>query len=158
MFHHISIAVDRPLHVAKVLAEVWNGRLFPFPAHPNSYIVLACDIYGTAIEILPAGTELIPGAQEMEFLQNAFTSQYSAVHAAISVPTEQAQIEAIGEREGWRVQLCDRGPFQVIEFWVENKLLLELLPPAIAPQYTEFMHPDNFEAFLAEAIPVPVMA
>ncbi|NJO43825.1 MAG: hypothetical protein HC865_25475 [Cyanobacteria bacterium RU_5_0] len=36
-----------------------------------------------------------------------------------------------------------QGFFEVIEFWVENRVLLELLPPTIAPQYLVFMHPRN---------------
>jgi hypothetical protein len=159
MLHHISIAAENPLHVAEVLAEIWQGRFFPFPPHPGSYMVFACDEYGTAIEIYPSGTELTPGLsqEEVEFSLNNTASRFTATHAAISVPTSQEKIEQIGAREDWRVQLCNRGPFHVIEFWVENKLLIELLPPAIAPEYIEFAKPENLEqiftaATLAEAV------
>lgn len=150
MIHHISIAVSHPLHVAKVLAEIWNGRCFPFPSHPGSYIVLANDEYGSAIEIYPLGTKILPGfdKQDCSFSQNPGYSEFSATHIAISVPTSQKQIEQIAAREGWRVVRCRRGDFfDVIEFWLENRVMLELLPPAIAHQYNKFMHPDNWEQF-----------
>jgi hypothetical protein len=35
--------------------------------------------------------------------------------------------------------------FDVMELWIENKLLIELLPPEIAPQYVAFMQPQNLE-------------
>ncbi len=155
MLHHISVAVDNPLHVAKVLSEVWKGEFFPFPPHPGSYIVLAGDQHGTAIELYPIGTELIPGQSEVEFSQTTLPRYFTAIHAAISVPISLEQIKEIGAREGWLVMLCDRGPFEVVEFWVENKLMLEFLPPVLVPQYLSFMQPQNFVEFLAAA---PVIA
>lgn len=153
MPHHISIAVDRPLHVAEVLAQVCHGQSLPFPPHPGSYIMLADDEYGTAIELYPAGTELIPGVEEGAFSHNSLPSPFTAVHAAISVPMSREEIEDIGAREGWLVRQCDRGSFHVIEFWVENKLMLEFLPPNLALEYLTFMQPQNWRAFVDSAVP-----
>ncbi|MBE9190235.1 hypothetical protein IQ230_07645 [Gloeocapsopsis crepidinum LEGE 06123] len=153
MLHHISIAVDNPLHVAEILAQVCHGQSLPFPPHPGSYIVIADDEYGTAIELYPAGTELIPGVEEAAFSHNNFSSPFTAVHAAISVPTSREEIEDIGAREGWLVRQCDRDPFHVIEFWVENKLMLEFLPPDLALEYLNFMQPQNWRAFVNSAVP-----
>lgn len=155
MIHHFSIPAENPLHVAQVLAEVWQGQCAPFPPHPGSYMVMALDEHGTMIEIYPIGTELIPGdgCEQVEFSQNPFTSPYVATHAAISVPTSEAEIERIADREGWRSVRCDReGFFEVIEFWVENTLMLELLTPAMAAQYVNFMQPANLaKLFAAQA-------
>lgn len=160
MIHHISIAVENPLHVAEVLAEVWHGKVGLFPAHPGSYVVVAGDAYGSMVEVHPAGIKLTPGDgnQPAKFSQNAFPAKFTAVHAAISVPTSQEKIEQIGAREGWRVLRCNRGDafFDVIEFWVENILMLELLPPAIAPQYTTFMQPQNLARFFDQVAAVGV--
>jgi len=61
---------------------------------------------------------------------NPRSSAYSATHAAISTLASEAEIIALANREGWRALRCSRdGFFDVIEFWVENRLLLELLPP-----------------------------
>jgi hypothetical protein len=40
---------DAPLHVAEVVAELWQGRTIPFPDRPGSYITLALDAYGTVM-------------------------------------------------------------------------------------------------------------
>ena len=156
MIHHISIPVEDPLHVAQVLAELINGKVAPFPSNPDSYIVVAGDAYGTMIELYPIGTELMPGSatSPVTFSQNIFASPFTAVHAAISVPASEAQIADIGEREGWHTVCCDRGPFHVIEFWIENKLMLELLPAPLATRYLNFMKPENLAQFFAGA-PVP---
>jgi hypothetical protein len=77
-----------------------------------------------------------------------------ATHAAISVPASQEQIEQIGMREGWQVALCDRGVFKVIEFWVENWLLLEFLPPEFATQYLQSVQPQIVEQVFGQPIPI----
>ena len=50
MINHISIAVNDPKKVADVLAEIWDGAVYPFPPAPDSFIVLADDGRGTAVE------------------------------------------------------------------------------------------------------------
>ena len=85
----MSISVNNPLHVANVLAEIMQGRAVPFPPHPGSYMMLAGDKFGTAIELYPIGTELIPNADRGQagFQLDRQTSYYVPFHAAISVPT-----------------------------------------------------------------------
>ncbi len=149
MLHHLSIAVDNPEHVARVLTELVQGRYFPFPPLPAAYIVMTGDENGTAIEIAPTGTELIPGANEASPHHNSTPSRFTVTHAALSVPTSRAEIEEIAAREGWLVRYCSReGAFDVIELWVENHLLLELLTPEMSSRYTQFMTFDHVEALL----------
>jgi hypothetical protein len=148
MIHHISIAANQPLHVAKVLAEMCQGQTMPFPYHEGSYIVLTLDPHGTMIEVLPQGSELTIGGNT-QLNPNPSNSIYNAFHAAISVSTSEAQIYEIAERVGWQVQTCDRaGFFHVIEVWVENRQLLEFLPPDFAAEYTAFMQPESLKQFI----------
>ncbi|MBW4508286.1 MAG: hypothetical protein KME64_17485 [Scytonematopsis contorta HA4267-MV1] len=155
MIHHISISAQNPQHVATVLAEVVKGQVAPFPPHPGSYIVVAFDEHGTAIEILPLGCELLPGTEldSVHFVHNPHPSRFTATHAAISVSTSQAEIEQIGSREQWRVVRCNRDSlFDVMEFWVENSLMIEFLTPEMARQYLAFTQQhDAVESFLAQS-------
>ncbi len=101
MIHHMSISAQNPQHVAEVLAKIFKGQTVPFPPHPGSPMVLAMDEYGTAIEVYPAGTEVVPGIDDWAkptlrerdscaFIRQPKISRFSAVHVAISVPTTQA--------------------------------------------------------------------
>ena len=54
----------------------------------------------------------------------------------ISLPLEQSEIESIAERKKWRCIRTSRGYFDVIEFWLENTVLVELATPELAQQYT----------------------
>jgi hypothetical protein len=147
MIHHLSIAAHQPLHVSQVLAELLQGQAIPFPGHPGSFVALALDIQGTMIEVHPCGTALFPGTADHEgsnLLLHPVLSNHTAIHAAISVPVSTAQIQAIADREGWRMVHCQRQDyFEVIEFWVENQLLVELLPPDLTTQYLAFMQPQS---------------
>ncbi|MBD2356459.1 hypothetical protein H6G41_17810 [Tolypothrix sp. FACHB-123] len=148
MIHHISIAVQNPLHVAQVIAEVWRGQAFPFFPCPGSYMALPMDEHGTVIEVLPLQTQLVPGTddEQSQFVQVNDSRGITATHAAISVPISQEEIEAIGKREGWRVLRCNRdGFFDVIEFWLENTVMLELLTPEMTAEYLAVIHPENLK-------------
>ncbi len=47
---------------------------------------------------------------------------------------------------------CRRGDdyFDVIEFWVENQLLIELLPPELVTKYLTFMEPRSLQELARE--------
>jgi len=53
----------------------------------------------------------------------------------------RATIERIGAREGWRTRHFWRGPapeirlFELYEFWVENRIMLELATEDMLPSY-----------------------
>ncbi len=154
MIHHISIAVKNPNHVAQVLAEILKAQAVPFPPNPGSYMVIPFDEHGTAIELYPLGSQIEPGEgdEQAAFVHTAITPRFTDIHAAISVPTSQEEIEQIGVREGWRVVRCNRDSFfDVIEFWVENRLMIEFLTPEMASVYLKFAtDKENLKYFLAE--------
>ena len=150
MFHHISMAAENPFRVAKVIAELTGGQFFEFPIVPGAYMVTFRDEYGSGIEVLPKDTVWAPGVAEAE-TQARELSRFSATHAALSVARSQEAIEVIGAREGWLVRWCDRGPFQVIELWIENNFMLELLTCDMTADYLNFMKPDGYASFLTAA-------
>jgi hypothetical protein len=148
MIHHFSIAAHDPERVAAVLAEVIGGQSLNFSPFPGSRIVVAGDAHGTAIEVYPLGLELAPGAGEapVQGLGNSQPSEFTATHAAISVALDETSIKAIAEREGWRALVCPRTvAFSVIEFWLENRLMIEFLTPAMAEDYLRAISLENLE-------------
>jgi hypothetical protein len=150
MLHHISIAVANPFRVAKVLSELVSGQFFEFPIYPGAYIVVMGDPYGSALEILPQKTAWMPNEVDAEVRPMEALPSFSDTHVALSVTTSRETIEAIGNQEGWLVRWCDRGPFQLMELWVENRFMIELLTPEMTPAYLNFMQPDAYAAFLTK--------
>lgn len=152
MIHHFSLPAKNPRRVADVLSQLWQGEVYPFPSSTNSFVVFKNDNdQGLCLEIYPLGTQLSPGKgeEQVQVNINNSSSQFCEFHAAISVPLCWEQIEAIAQQEGWRAVVSNRGGgcYQIVEFWIENRFLLELLTPQMLTQYSAFMTPQNWEKF-----------
>jgi hypothetical protein len=151
MIHHLSIAARDPQHVAGVLAELMGGVAVPFPPNPGSFFALQRDAHGSGVEVHPAGTELRPGGDQGAGFAKREAHGFGPTHFALSVGTSADAVEAIARREGWHCYRCDRGPFHVIEVWLENESMVEVLPPEYAAEYLAFARPDGIEATLRSA-------
>jgi len=143
MIHHISIPARDPERVARVLGELLGGYVGPFVGSiPNSWVAYEEDGNGTGIEVYPERTTLVPGTGEDpgDLVFRDPPASY-AFHALISVKVDRATIERIGEREGWRTKNLWRGPspevrlFELYEFWIENRIMIELATPDMLPNY-----------------------
>jgi hypothetical protein len=140
MIHHISIAAREPRRVAGALAELLGGFVIPFPPHPGSFLAVGRDGNGTGVEVHPEDVVLEPGdPRGARFGHAAPRTPYSPVHMALSVECDEAAVRAIAAREGWTCQHCDRGgDFDLLELWLENRFLVEVLTPAMAARYLAF--------------------
>lgn len=173
MINHISIGVNDPEKVANVLAEIWDGMVFPFPPAPNSFFVIANDGKGTAVEVTPINTVIVPGEGmppendvdavteefEAKFVQSEFAPRYVATHLNINTKKSIDELKAIANREGWRVLVCNRGQglFQLVELWIEDRFMLEVMTPEQTERYVEITDPKfmaaAFEAVLRNSHP-----
>ncbi|MEZ5343973.1 MAG: hypothetical protein R2681_00325 [Pyrinomonadaceae bacterium] len=160
MINHVSIGVNDPEKIANVIAEIWDGFVFPFPPSPGSFLVVADDGKGTAIEVTPINTILVPGEglpqeagfsestptgdHEARFVLTDFSPRFSATHIAMNTNLSENEVKEIGRREGWRTLKVNRGEglFQLIEVWVENNLMLEVFTPEMTKRYVEIMDPE----------------
>ena len=171
MLNHISIGVNNTEKVADFLAKIWNGYAFPFPPCPNSFIVLADDGIGTAIEVTPVNTVLVPGEGfpsaenfdentlteefESKFVSTPNPPEYVVTHIALNTHLGEAEVLEMAQREGWRTLICNRdcGLFQVIEVWVENRFMLEVFTPAMTKRYREIAQPQFLAEMMQIALP-----
>jgi len=155
MLFHISMAAERPEDAARLIAELWGGRAYPFPpVAEGSWIAMAGDDRGSAIEVYPLGTELHEGAgAAMVEARAGAPARHGPVHAAIATALSIQEVKAIAGRYDASAKVCDRGPFGVIELWLERSLMLEVLTPAMQNAYRANMHFRGWEAFLAAEAP-----
>jgi uncharacterized protein YndB with AHSA1/START domain len=137
MLHHVSFTAKHPRRAAEAIARLINGRVSRFGPWEGGYIAWAPDQAGTAIEIYPHGTELVPGEghAHARFQKNLFAAKATAAHAAISVELDAEEVFGIVKAEGWRAAVQDRGGFNIIEAWIEDTVMLEILTPAMTKQY-----------------------
>lgn len=161
MIFHFSIDADDPTRVAGVIAKLWRGEVFPFPpVAKGSVIVMAGDHRNSAIEVYPRGSELQPvdGDADSEARMAATPQHYSATHAAIATPLGRDEVLALAAAEGWVAKYRKRGgQFGVIELWLEDRLMIEVLTPEMQAEYLSSMTPAGWREALA-AGPPPVAA
>lgn len=172
MINHISIAAQNPEKVANVLAELWGGAMaIPFPPCPGGYIVLANDGRGSGVEVTPINTVLVPGEglppeenfdintptieYEAKFVQSDFAPPYVATHLNINTLLSEAEVKAIARRENWRVLTANRdnGLFQLIELWIEDRFMLEVMTPEQTKRYVEITDPEYIAKIFGGQIP-----
>jgi len=141
MIHHLSVSAADPKGAAEFFADLMNGVVVDFPPNPGSYMVFKADGRGTAIEIYPAGSVMVangePGAVFVRQPDGA--DRRSPTHFALSVDLSLSNVLARAKAKGWDAFVCDRGGhFHVVEVWIENTWLVEILPPNFAAEYLGF--------------------
>jgi hypothetical protein len=147
VLYHASIPADEPERVARVVAELWHGRVLPFPPFPGAYMAWSGDEWRTVVDVYPRGREHVPAPGEFGVRTNPAPSAHSESHLALGVAVTAEEIFAVAGREHWLAQTSDRGGlFSVVELWVENKFLLELLTPQEQRRYAANMTIENLEA------------
>lgn len=128
--------------VATVLAKLMGGRAregFPFP---NSCAAFAGDDHGTMIECWRRGTVVsIPesGPGKFETVDSQTLQDHQSFHTALSVTIDDEAIMTIARDAGWQTAVRGNGPFSVVEVWIENRLLLEVLSPEQTANYIRVM-------------------
>jgi hypothetical protein len=155
VIHHVSIPARDPVTVARVLAELIGGRAYHFPGPlPGATMAVSGDRHGTMIEVYPESTVMAPGEGEdqVTFRTASTDRPHSAFHAFLSVPHDRAAVERIGNAAGWRTRFFGRAApgqppvFHVIEVWVENRLMLEVVPADMIDVYETFMQTERMDA------------
>jgi catechol 2,3-dioxygenase-like lactoylglutathione lyase family enzyme len=143
MIHHVSIPVADPRRAAEVFAELFDGRVTPFKAYEGGWIAWTDDEVGTSVEFFPVGTEMFPpeGEGMVEFRHVAGASPFVATHLTLTVERTVDEVLAIADREGWRAKVVSRGPNDVIEFWVENSVMVEVMTSEMAADFLSEVRP-----------------
>ncbi len=131
----MSINARDPKIVGKTLAQIMGGKCMPFLPFPDSWIAFAQQDDGTAIEVYPLEHRLEPGNSQVQCAKGETDNGTTFAHIALATWLATDDILAIGSKHGWTSRLCNRGPFECVELWLENRLLIEILTPQMQAQY-----------------------
>jgi hypothetical protein len=155
MIFHISISADDPKRTATMLAELWRGEAFPFPmVAKGSWVAYAGDDRRSAVEVYPRDVAMYPTDRAAEERYEP-TSRHGPFHAAIATPLNIEEVEEIGRRYGCHTSLCQRGPwFRVVEFWIDNAQMVEMLTPEMQQEYQQNVTLENWRAMLPEVFKI----
>ncbi|MEJ6393685.1 hypothetical protein V8J82_10485 [Gymnodinialimonas sp. 2305UL16-5] len=143
---HMSLGAAEPETAARIIAEVLRGPALSFPPCPGAWIAFADTDDGTAIEVYPNTTRVEAGAETIAFTTGAAETGPALAHVAVATGRPAEEVVEIGTRAGWLTRICNRGPFECVELWVENRVLIEVLDPAMQRDYRAGMTAENWRA------------
>ncbi len=160
MIAHFSIPSRTPRETAFFFASVIDGTVFDFPVVPGASIAVANDNSGLAVEVYPFDMAHHPGAGavdpdhkpegpmalpwEDQIFPESGEPTHSGFHCAMSTSISEGEIIARAAALGWRALACERGGvFGLVEVWVDNKFLVEVLVPKEVERYKAFMTPQG---------------
>jgi hypothetical protein len=141
---HVSISANDPQAVATFLAGIMGGEAMPFPPFPDCWIAFAQEDDGTAVEVYPTTHVLTAGSEQIACEVGEPNSSPTFVHIALGSVLAPDEILRAAEANGWKARTCDRGPFQCVEVWLENRLLVELLDARMQTDYRNGMTASNW--------------
>lgn len=148
MIVHVSMPADDCAKVARVLAEMLEGGALRFP--PGGPDAWNCWSKHNEFQIVvtPRGHVLLEGEREQTWAPRSRSAddRASESHFAVGVERSAAEILTLARAAGWHARVCDRGGlFQVVEVWVENAYLVEVLDPAQRTAYERTMTVENWK-------------
>lgn len=163
MIAHLSVPSETPRETALFFAAVIDGLAFDFPVVPGAFIAVARDGSGTAVEVYPPSMKHHPGVGEVDpkliadgpqampwedqIFSAAGDAGPSSYHLAIATQLTETEIHSRAQALGWRTLACERaGVFGVVEVWIDNRYLVEVLVPEQAARYRAFMTIDGCSA------------
>lgn len=141
---HLSISAEDAEGVARFLAHVMGGQAMPFPPFPECWIAFAKEDDGTAIEVYPSTHVLEAGPEEISCQIGPRDMSPSFAHIALGSVLVQEDILAAARDRGWTARTCNRGPFECVEVWLENRLLVEALDTTMLRDYRAGMTAANW--------------
>lgn len=163
MIAHVSLPARDPRGTALLLARLIDGEVFGFPVVPGAFIAVARDGSGLAIEVYPedmahhpgqgapdpelpvAGPRAMPWEDQIH--PDGIQLRPSAFHLALVSKLGDDAVVQMAEAAGLRAVRCDRaGVFRLVELWLDNSILVEVLNPAEADRYRGFMNPRGVAA------------
>lgn len=159
MIAHFSIPARDTQAVAGVFARVIDGVAMPFPVVEGAWVAIARDGSGVGVEVVPETSAHHPGEGdedpsrppegpipmpwETQIRQDGRPQAAGPFHVAMTTRLSTEEVLAIGREQGWRAVHCDRGGvFDLVELWVDNRALVEILSPEGTDRYLAFYNPE----------------
>ena len=149
MIFHTSISAEKPETVARAIAEIWCGGVASAPPNmfAGSWFAFGRDERGSMIEVHPHDFAFVVRSKTNEVKdydpERRANVGLTATHFALASPRPEAEIHAIAKRHGWEslydLRKVPGGAYGVVEVWVENRLMLEVLTPEMQAEYIKTM-------------------
>lgn len=152
MILHASVVADRPKKAAQTLASLLGGIALPVGPGSGTWTAIGPDPIGNVISVLARGSEFHPVAGHHPETRTGDPVRHSGFHLLIETHFSEAEIMALARERDCLAQPTSHGAFEVIEFWIDDCLLIELVTPELGRLYRETTHSQELRARLAPVV------
>lgn len=152
MLLHASVATDDPKSAAETLATLLGGRALPVGPGVGTWTAFGPEPIGNAIEVLARGSQFhrLPG-KAVETRQGA-PVRHSPFHLLIDTGLSEPEVLRLADERGCHAQRTTHGPFELIEFWFDDCLLIEVATPELGREYRRLFESGELRRRYADRI------
>lgn len=138
MIQHVSVTADDPKKTATTIAALLGGTALPLGPTEGTWTAVARDPIGNMVEVMPRGTEFHRERDRVE-MRPGVPARHSGFHVMFDSPLSEEEIMQVAEERDAVAFRSKHGPFELLEFWIDDCLLLEVLPPTLSRSYRKFL-------------------
>jgi hypothetical protein len=143
--YHLSFNVEDPKSVCQFFADMMNGVIRPFFPIKGAFVAFSPENDGTMIEAYPLESRLLPGPHQVMFENREPVKDITGFHFCMPTAMDREAVIAAAKALEWRARVANRGPFECVEVWIENRQMVEFLCPDMQGDYTRSMTPDHWD-------------
>lgn len=151
MIQHVSVTADEPRQAAETIAALLGGRAFPIGPAEGSWTAVGPDLVGSMIEVMPRGAEFHRSGNRVETREGEPVRQ-SGFHVMFETPLSEEEVLQLAEERQAAAFRSRHGPFELLEFWIDDCLLLEVLPPSLAGAYRRILQSGELRERYADRL------
>lgn len=147
MILHASVVADEPKTTAETLARLFGGIALPVGPGEGTWSAIGPDPIGNTISVLARGSEFHRAGEHVETRVGA-PVRHSAFHMLIDTALSEGEVLALARERGCNALRAKHGAFDVIEFWIDDCLLIEVVTPQLGQAYRDMVHSEELRARL----------
>jgi hypothetical protein len=143
---HASVTADDPKRSAETLALLLEGEAFPMGPGVGTWMAISTTS-DCVVEVMKRGSEFHPVPREHVETRMGPPVRHTGFHLLIETPLSEAQVLKLAEQRGAMAHRSRHGFFDVIEFWIDDCLLVEVATPDLAEVYRNLATLENARAY-----------
>jgi hypothetical protein len=149
MILHASVVADTPRHAAETLARLLGGIALPVGPGEGTWTAIGPDPVGNLISVLQRGSEFHRAQADHVLTKIGDPVRHSGFHLLIETPMSEADVYELAEARGCQAHRTTHGAFEVIEFWMDDCLLIEVVTPEMGLAYRETLVSNELRSRIA---------
>jgi hypothetical protein len=147
MILHASVVADEPKATAETLAKLLGGIALSVGPGEGTWSAIGPEPIGNLISVLARGSEFHRSGGHVA-TRRGEPVRHSAFHMLIETPLSEREVLELAKERECHAHRAKHGAFDVIEFWIDDCLLIEVATPELGQAYREMVPSAELRARL----------